>query len=89
MPVVDATVSPVPTGALAMDLSERLDARSSRAKTVICVYDFIVHWKCHVRSILKPLLYGHKLGLQTGEVRVLDASYSAAPGTFSLTLLSR
>jgi hypothetical protein len=72
MVVVDAHVSPLPIGALAIDLSERLDARSSRSKTITCVYDFIVHWKCHTRSILKPLLYGHKLGVQTGEVRVVD-----------------
>jgi hypothetical protein len=56
-------------GAVATHLSERLNARSSRSKTIICVYDFIVHWQNHLRTSLKPLLYGHKLGMQTGEVR--------------------
>lgn len=53
-----------------MTLSERLNARSSLAKTILGVYGLNVHCTTNLRFCLKPLLYGHKLGMETGEVRV-------------------
>jgi predicted ATPase len=61
------------TGTIAMSLSERLDTRSSRSKTINFVYSSCVVWTIGLRSCLKPLLRGYRVGMQTGEVsRILS-----------------
>jgi hypothetical protein len=56
-------------GSAAIKLSERLQARSTLAKTLLLVYGFVNHWTASLRIVFKPLLYAHKVGMQTGEVR--------------------
>jgi PAS domain S-box-containing protein len=62
-------------GQLALRLLSQSNTHSLRAKTLLIVNDFIIHWKEHVRETSKPLLEGYQSGLETGDVEF--AAYCA------------
>ena len=64
----------VSLGDVAISLSQRLNARASVAKTIVCIYGLNYHWTSNLRICLKPLMYGHKVGMESGEVRHPRAS---------------
>lgn len=53
-----------------MEISEHLDAKDSRSRTIFMFYTFVFHWTSHMQGCIKPLLYGHQLGMETGEVEI-------------------
>jgi hypothetical protein len=82
-------------GQEALELSQRLDARETLAKTIYAVYGFVHHWNRYMRSARKPLLYGHQVGMDTGEIEM--AMYNLAAyvnaelisGSTNLTILAK
>jgi PAS domain S-box-containing protein len=56
-------------GQLALRLLEKLNARELEARTVMVVYDLIVHWKEHTRETLRPLQEAYQSGLETGDLQ--------------------
>ncbi|HSF74691.1 MAG TPA: AAA family ATPase [Microcoleus sp.] len=62
-------------GQLALRLLTQANTHSLRAKTLLIVNNFIIHWKEHLRKIAKPLLEGYQSGLETGDLEF--AAYSA------------
>ena len=54
-------------GQLALNLLEKLNAKTMKAATFDVVYFTIFHWKKHVRETLKPLQEGYQSGLETGD----------------------
>jgi hypothetical protein len=38
------------------------------SKTIMSVYGYTHHWIQNVRTCLKPLLFGHQIGLQSGDI---------------------
>ena len=53
-------------GELALKLLERFDAREIKAKVFQAIYNFIRHWKEHIKTTLKPLLIAYQSGLEVG-----------------------
>ncbi|KAB8318232.1 AAA family ATPase [Tolypothrix campylonemoides VB511288] len=62
-------------GQLALRLLSQSNTHSLKARTLLIVNNFIIHWKEHVREISKPLLFGYQSGLETGDLEF--ASYCA------------
>ncbi|OKH42874.1 serine/threonine protein kinase [Calothrix sp. HK-06] len=63
-------------GQLALRLLSLANTHSPlRAKTLLTVNNFIIHWKKHLREISKPLLEGYQSGLETGDLEF--AAYCA------------
>jgi predicted ATPase/GAF domain-containing protein/tRNA A-37 threonylcarbamoyl transferase component Bud32 len=61
-------------GNLALNLSERLNARNVKVQVVLVVNCFIRYWQEHGRQTLQPLLLGYSSGLEAGDLEY--ASYS-------------
>jgi hypothetical protein len=82
-------------GEEALELSQRLDARETLAKTIYAVYGFVHHWNRDMRSATKPLLYGHQVGMETGEIEISMHNLAAClnseliAGSTNLTLLAK
>ena len=62
-------------GQLALRLLSKSHTHALKAKTLLIVNDFIIHWKEHARELLKPLLEGYRIGLETGDLE--SAAYCA------------
>ena len=62
-------------GQLALRQLSQPNTRSLRARTLLSVNVFIIHWKEHIRVSLKPLLEGYQSGLETGDLEF--AAYCA------------
>ena len=62
-------------GKLSLKLLSRPQTHALRARTLLIVSDFIIHWKEHARELLKPLLEGYHTGLETGDLE--SAAYCA------------
>ncbi|WP_375512239.1 AAA family ATPase [uncultured Nostoc sp.] len=54
-------------GQLALSQLSRPDTQALKAKTLLSVNIFIIHWKKHFRETLQPLLEGYQSGLETGD----------------------
>jgi predicted ATPase len=74
-------------GQLALSLLSKLNTHALRARTLLIVYTFIIHWKEHARVLLKPLLEGHQSGLETGDLEF--AAYCAYNYCFQSFLLGK
>ena len=55
-------------GQLALALLSQLNARELKAKVLLVVNDFIIHWREHVRETLDPFVEAYKGGLETGDL---------------------
>ncbi|MFL9454222.1 ATP-binding protein [Tolypothrix bouteillei VB521301_2] len=62
-------------GQLALRLLSQPHTRAFKARTLLLVNDFIIHWKEHTRELLKPLLEGYQIGLESGDLE--SAAYCA------------
>ncbi|AUB43086.1 Serine/threonine protein kinase (plasmid) [Nostoc flagelliforme CCNUN1] len=62
-------------GQLALKLLSPHKPHSLRARTLLIVNTFVIHWKEHVRETLQPLLEAYQSGLETGDLEF--ASYAA------------
>jgi PAS domain S-box-containing protein len=54
-------------GRLALDLRERFQLQTLKAKIHLVTHAFIFHRKTHTRDTLKPLQEGYQSGLETGD----------------------
>ncbi len=55
-------------GQLALKLLSQPNTDALKAKTLLTVNHFIIHWKEHIRETLQPLLEGYQSGLKTGDL---------------------
>jgi PAS domain S-box-containing protein len=62
-------------GQLALNLLSHLNVHSLRARTLLIVNNFIVHWKEHIRNTVRPLLEAYQRGLEVGDLEF--AAYCA------------
>ncbi|PZO37910.1 MAG: serine/threonine protein kinase [Pseudanabaena frigida] len=62
-------------GQLALNLLSHLNVHSLRARTLLIVNNFIIHWKEHIRNTTQPLLEAYQRGLEVGDLEF--AAYSA------------
>jgi len=62
-------------GQLALRLLSHPKTHSLRARTLLIVNSFIIHWKEHVRNTSHPLLEAYQNGLETGDLEF--AAYGA------------
>jgi PAS domain S-box-containing protein len=62
-------------GQLALNLLSQTYNHALKARTLLIVNDFIIHWKEHARELLQPLLEGYQIGLETGDLE--SAAYCA------------
>lgn len=62
-------------GQLALTLLSQSHTHALKARTLLIVNDFIIHWKEHTRELLQPLLEGYQIGLETGDLE--SAAYCA------------
>jgi len=62
-------------GELALKVYDRYHLRQYKCRTYFMVYDFVWHWKRHIRETHKPLLESYQSGLDTGELEF--AGYAA------------
>jgi PAS domain S-box-containing protein len=62
-------------GQLALNLLSQTHNHALKARTLLIVNDFIIHWKEHARELLQPLLEGYQIGLETGDLE--SAAYCA------------
>ncbi|MBD2527606.1 hybrid sensor histidine kinase/response regulator [Nostoc sp. FACHB-133] len=62
-------------GQLALRLLSQPNTHSLKARTLLFVNLFIIHWKEHIREILQPFLEGYQSGLETGDLEF--AAYCA------------
>ncbi|MEP0969976.1 MULTISPECIES: AAA family ATPase [Cyanophyceae] len=74
-------------GQLALRLLSQLDTHSLKARILLTVNDFIIHWKEHLREIAKPLREGYQSGLETGDLEY--ASYCAHTYCFQAFIVGR
>ena len=63
-------------GKLAVALLERLNPKEFKAKTLVAVNSFIIHWKEHLRETLQPFLDAHQYGLEAGDLEFAAISLS-------------
>ena len=54
-------------GQLALRQLSRPDTQALKAKTLLSINIFIIHWKEHFRETLQPFLEGHQSGLEMGD----------------------
>ncbi|MCC5652645.1 AAA family ATPase [Nostoc sp. XA013] len=62
-------------GQLALNLLSHLNVHSLRARTLLIVNNFIIHWKEHIRNTIQPLLEAYQRGLEVGDLEF--AAYCA------------
>ncbi|WP_404790677.1 AAA family ATPase [Altericista sp. CCNU0014] len=62
-------------GQLALKQLSQPTPHSLKARTLVIVNTFIIHWKDHVRDTLHPLLEAYQSGLETGDLEF--AAYAA------------
>jgi len=62
-------------GQLALRMLSQPHTNVLRARVLLIVNDFIIHWKEHTRVLLEPLLEGYQIGLETGDLE--SAAYCA------------
>lgn len=62
-------------GQLALNLLSQPHTYVLKARTLLIVNSFIIHWKKHTRELLQPLLEGYQIGLETGDLE--SAAYCA------------
>ncbi|WP_459195234.1 PAS domain S-box protein [Nostoc sp. FACHB-892] len=62
-------------GQLALNLLSQPHTHALKARTLVIVNNFIIHWKKHTREVLQPLLEGYQIGLETGDLE--SAAYCA------------
>lgn len=62
-------------GQLALNLLSHLNIHSLRARTLLIVNNFVIHWKEHIRSTIQPLLEAYQRGLEVGDLEF--AAYCA------------
>ncbi|WP_407882919.1 ATP-binding protein, partial [Scytonema sp. NUACC26] len=62
-------------GQLALRLLSQPNTHALKARTLLFVNLFIIHWKEHIREILQPFLEGYQSGLETGDLEF--AAYCA------------
>jgi PAS domain S-box-containing protein len=62
-------------GQLALNLLSHLNVHSLRARTLLIVNNFIVHWKEPIRNTIQPLLEAYQRGLEVGDLEF--AAYCA------------
>jgi PAS domain S-box-containing protein len=55
-------------GQLALKLLSQPHTHALKARTLLIVNNSIIHWKEHARELLKPLLEGYQIGLETGDL---------------------
>ncbi|MEM8807103.1 MAG: GAF domain-containing protein, partial [Cyanobacteria bacterium P01_G01_bin.38] len=55
-------------GQLALRLVAKLNATKFKAKVLMLVNDFVVHWQAHVRETLPPFIEAYQSGLETGDL---------------------
>ncbi|MEM9906866.1 MAG: AAA family ATPase, partial [Cyanobacteria bacterium P01_D01_bin.44] len=55
-------------GQLALNLVAKLNATKFKAKVLMLVNDFVVHWQAHVRETLPPFIEAYQSGLETGDL---------------------
>jgi predicted ATPase/GAF domain-containing protein len=53
---------------LALELYDRYHLRQYKCRTYFMVYNFVWHWKRHLKETHKPLLESYQSGLDTGEL---------------------
>lgn len=61
-------------GQLSKKLLEKLEKKSSFSKTLVVINGFITFWKEDIRNTLKPLMQGHVIGLETGDLEYATSS---------------
>ncbi|MFN6487489.1 MULTISPECIES: AAA family ATPase [unclassified Nostoc] len=62
-------------GQLALNLLSHLNVHSLRARTLLIVNNFIIHWKKHIKNTIQPLLEAYQRGLEVGDLEF--AAYCA------------
>jgi len=72
--LIGDTESAFEFGKLAVSLSEKLNARENKAKTMLTFHGVIWYWKEHPKKALSSLLEGYSTGLETGDLEY--ASYA-------------
>lgn len=55
---------------MALALSDRFSARETLAQTISAIHGYVAHWTNGLHASLKPLLYGHQVGMETGVVEM-------------------
>ncbi|MEM1293495.1 MAG: AAA family ATPase, partial [Cyanobacteria bacterium P01_H01_bin.162] len=55
-------------GQLALQLLEKLDAQKLKAKILMLVNDFVIHWRAHLKETLPPFVAAYQSGLETGDL---------------------
>ncbi|NEQ42133.1 MAG: AAA family ATPase [Leptolyngbya sp. SIOISBB] len=55
-------------GQLALQLLEKLDAQKLKAKILMLVNDFVIHWRAHLKETLPPFVEAYQSGLETGDL---------------------
>jgi predicted ATPase/signal transduction histidine kinase/CheY-like chemotaxis protein/PAS domain-containing protein len=55
-------------GQLAVKLLTKLNAKRLKAKVLMVVNDFVVHWRAHVKETLAPFIEAYQSGLETGDL---------------------
>ena len=55
-------------GQLALKLLSQFDDKRLKAKVLMIVNDFVVHWRVHVKETLAPFLVAYQSGLDTGDL---------------------
>ncbi|MGB3570882.1 MAG: AAA family ATPase, partial [Phormidesmis sp.] len=55
-------------GQLALTLLSQFDDKRLKAKVLMVINDFVVHWRTHVRETLAPFLVAYQSGLETGDL---------------------
>ncbi|MBF0100516.1 MAG: AAA family ATPase [Desulfobacterales bacterium] len=55
-------------GTLALRLADKLNAHEYKAKALMVMNNFILHWKEHYKNVLTTSIQGYHLGIQNGDL---------------------
>ncbi|MEO0535084.1 MAG: AAA family ATPase [Cyanobacteria bacterium P01_A01_bin.123] len=55
-------------GQLALKLLAKLNAKKLKAKVLMLVNDFVIHWQAHLKETLAPFVEAYQSGLETGDL---------------------
>ena len=55
-------------GEVALTLLDRLKCKETMSRTIFLVYGFVHHWTKDEQLSIKPFLYGHQVGMETGDI---------------------
>ncbi|WP_236143674.1 ATP-binding sensor histidine kinase [Nostoc sp. CMAA1605] len=55
-------------GKVALELTDKLNAKKLKAKTLLAFNCFVRHWKEHLRTTLTPLIEAYTCGLENGDI---------------------